>query len=285
MTPPPTADTWVARPPDRQPPQRQMSRRWFAVIAGVWLVVIAISAWWGLTHPEPTDRDQTTVAAARPVVDEAIARVARAVVADGGGVVAVSGFERVAPCEVTVFQDGERYRRALVAVVSPGSEAVLMDRVAAALPASYRAVVRHGDEPRMTADAGFWVLLTGAVIGPGEVRFLADTGDCRPAGDIDIDDAPPGVRAEAVPAVLSRLGLDDGIRATAAVSCVDGGVLGTVEVRAQPYPGDLAVALADLPGVSTVVSSPRLYAFRSGDTQVAVRAHDDATIVTATSGC
>src|SRR5690606_16210119 len=170
----PTTDTW--RPPS---PGRQMSRRWFAVLTGVWLVVIAVSAWWGLTHPEPTERDQTTVAAARPVVDEAIARVARAVMADGRGVVAVSGFERVAPCEVTVFQDGERYRRGLVAVVAPGSEAALLDRVAAELPASYRAVVRHGDEARLTAEAGFSVLLTGRVIAPGGVRAVADPGECR----------------------------------------------------------------------------------------------------------
>lgn len=280
MTPPSTTDAWVTRPPDRR-----MSRRWFAVVAGAWLLLFVAAGWWGVSHPEPTDRHQTTVAAARPVVDEAIARLARAVVADGRGVVAVSGFERVAECEVTVFHDGGRYRRILVAVVPPGSEAALMDRVAAALPASYGASVRHDDPPRLIADAGFWVLVTGTVTAPGEVRFLADTGDCRPTGDVDTADAPPGIPTDLVSAVLSRLGLDDGTRSTASVSCVDGGVLGTVEVRAQPYDGDLAQALADLPDASALVSAERLYAFRSGETQVAVRAHDDVTIITATSGC
>jgi hypothetical protein len=262
-----------------------MSRRWFAVVAGAWLAVLSVSAWWGITHPVPTERDQTTVAAARSVVDEAIARVAGAVATDGTGVVAVSAFERVAACEVSVVRDGARYRRGLVAVVPPGAEADLMDRVAVDLPASYRAVVRRGDEPRLTADAGFWVLLTASVTSPGEVRFLADTGDCRPVGDLDAADVEPMVPAEAVPEVLSRLGLGTGTRGSAAVSCVDGGTLGTVEVRADRYAGDLAVALADLPGASAVVRSQRLYAFVIGGTQVAVRAHDDATIITATTGC
>lgn len=262
-----------------------MSRRWFAIVAGAWLLVLAVSAWWGLTHPSPTERDQTTVAQARGVVDEAIARVAAAVTADGSGVVAVSGFERVGPCDVSVFRGGERYRRGLVAMVSPGAEVELLDRVATALPASYGAVVRRGDAPRLTADAGFWVLVTASVTGPGEVRFLADTGDCRPAGDLTPTDPPPPVPADDVPEVLDRLGLPTGTRTTAAVSCLDGGVLGTVEVRADSYGGDLAVALADLAESAVVVRSPRLYAYRSADAQVAVRAHDDVTIITVTSGC
>lgn len=247
-------------------------------------MVLLVSGWWGLTHPSPTDREQTTVTAARPVVDEAIARVAAAATTNGGGVVAVAGFERIGTCDVSVFREGARYRRVLVAVVPPGSEADLLVRVADALPASYRAVVSRGDSPRLTADAGFWVLLTGRVVAPGEVSFVADTGDCRPAGDPDTADPVPSVPAAAITQVLSRLGLGTGTRTTASVACVDGGSFGTVEVRADPYGGNLVDALADL-DVTVVVRSPRLYAFRSGDTQVAIRAHDNATVVTATTGC
>jgi hypothetical protein len=263
-----------------------MSRRWFAVVAGAWLAILAVSAWVGFAQPTATERDQTTVAAARPVVDEAIARVAAAVAADGSGVVAVSGFERVGPCEISVVRDGERYRRGLVAMVPPGTEAELMDQVAGALPESYRAAVRRTEAPRLTADAGFWVLLSASVTAPGEVRFLADTGDCRPLGDLDTGDTPPsGVPAITVPEVLGRLALPSGQPTTASVSCLDGGQLSTVEVRADVYSGDLVAALSDLDGAVPVVRSDRLYAFRIGGTQVAVRAHDDATIVTATAGC
>jgi len=282
VTTPHATDPW-APPPPRAP--WRTSRRWFAIVGAVWLLVVGLSAWWGLTHADPTDRDQTTVAEARPVVDEAIARVAATVTADGTGVVAVSSFERMASCEISVVRDGERYRRGLVAVVPPGSEAELLARVADALPDAYRAGVRRGGEPRLNADAGFWVQLTGSVSGPGEVRFLADTGDCRPAGDVDAADPTPSVPADAVAEVLSRLDQGTGTRTSASVSCVDGGQLGTVEVRVDPYPGDLDVALADLEPTTVVVQSPRLYAYRSGNTQVAVRAHDDVTIITATTGC
>jgi hypothetical protein len=265
---------------------RRMSRRSFAVVAGVWLAILAVSAWVGFARPTPTERDQTTVAAARPVVDEAIARVAAAVADDGTGVVAISGFERVGACQISVVRDGERYRRGLVAMVTPGTEASLMDRVAGALPESYRAVVRRTDPPRLTADAGFWVLLSASITAPGEVRFLADTGDCRPAGDLDTGDTPPAeVPADAVPQVLSRLSLPAGRPTSASVSCLDGGRLGTVELRVAAYSGDLVAALSDLDGAVPVVRSARLYAFRIGSTEVAVRAHDDATIVTATTGC
>jgi hypothetical protein len=263
---------------------RSTSRRWFLGLGVVWLVALLVSGWWGLTHPSPTDREQTTVTAARPVVDEAIARVAAAATADGRGVVAVAGFERVGTCDITVFREGARYRRVLVAVVPPGSEADLLARVADALPASYRAVVSRGDTPRLTADAGFWVLLSGRVVAPGEVRFTADTGDCRSADDVDPTDPVPSVPEAATAQVLSRLGLAAGTRTTASVTCVDGGSLGTVEVRTEPYGGNLADALADLDG-TVIVRSPRLYAYRSGDIQVAVRAQDDVTVVTVTTGC
>jgi hypothetical protein len=277
---PPAIDPRTPRPST----DRSTSQQWFLVLGVVWLVALLVSGWWGVTHPSPTDREQTTVTAARPVVDEAIARVAAAATADGRGVVAVAGFERVGPCDISVFREGARYRRMLVAVVPPGSEADLLARVAGALPASYRAVVSRGDTPRLTADAGFWVLLTGRVVAPGEVRFVADTGDCRSVDGPDPVDPAPAVPAKVTDQVLSRLGLPAGTRTTASVACVDGGSLGTVEVRTDPYGGDLVDALADL-DATVVVRSPRLYAYRTGDTQVAVRAHDDVTVITATTGC
>src|SRR5690606_8342957 len=106
-----------------------------------------------------------------------------------------------------------------------------------------------------------WVLLTGRLGEPGEVRFYADTGDCRHTGDLDLTDPVPVVPAEATTEVLSRLGLETQTRTTAAVACAEGGSLGTVEVRAEPYGGDLAVALADLPGATVLVRSARVYAY------------------------
>ena len=156
--------------------------------------------------------------------------------------------------------------------------------MAGRLPASYGAIVRTGAAPRLTADAGFWVLVTGAMTAPGEVRFYADTGDCREGGRVDTTDPAATVDEAPIQAVLERLDLTGADRRTAAVSCPDGGVVGTVEVRAGAYPGALDAALRDL-GDTTVVAAPRLYAFRTGPTRVAVRTQQDSVVITATTAC
>jgi hypothetical protein len=279
-------------PPSARPgqPRREISRPWFAAITVAWLLVVLVSLWSGLARPTPTDRDQTTVAAARPVVDEAIARVAT-VVTDRGGVVAVSAFEPTGSCDITVFRGGERYHRTLTAVVAPGTETDLLQRVAAALPREYHPVVRGGDQPRLTADAGYWVLLTASVPTAGEVRFVADTGgiprprfgECRPRGDLDESDPAPAVPSDVVPGVLARLGVTGNLLTTATVSCVEGGAIGTVEVRAGAYAGDLSRALAEPAPGMVVAGGASLFAYRTATAQVAVRAHEDATIVTVTT--
>ncbi len=269
--------------PSGRPAKR--SRRWLVVVTLVWVAVLAASAVYAWRKPAPTDREQTTVAQARPVVDEAVARLATAASVDGQAVVAVSDFEHVGSCDVSVFRRGERYRRALTAMVQPGTESGLLTRVAARLPAAYGALVRTGEAPRLTADAGFWVLVTATVTAPGEVTFFADTGDCRPAGDGLAADPLAPVPADAVPDVLDRLHLGGGDRRTAAVSCQDGGIAGTVRVRAGAYSAPLDAALANVNGATVVVATPRLYAYRLGTTQVAVRIHGQDTIVTATAPC
>lgn len=246
---------------------------------------MAGAAAWALAYPTPTERDQTTIGQARPVVDEAIARVAAAITADGAGVVAVSGFERVGECKVSVFRTGARYRRVLLAVVPPGTETDVLDRIAAALRPGYPASVRHGDSPRLAADVGAYVLLSGVPSGAGELRFQADTGDCRPAGDPPAADPAPQVPADLLPGLLARLGLAATSSTSAAVPCPGGGQVGTVEVRAGAYGGDLSNALADAGEATVLVGEPSLVAYRTPVAQVAVRAQVDATIVTATTVC
>lgn len=277
-TPPPVSA-------DRPAPRREISRRWWLVVGVAWLVVVAVAGVWGLAHPEPTDREQTTVAGAKPFVDEAIARVASAATAGNAAVVAVSGFDRVGSCDVSVVRGGERYRRSLVAVLAPGSELETLDRVAASLPAHYRPTVRRGDRPRLSADAGYFVFLTGTVTAPGEITFIADTGDCRPLGDPVAGDTMPASPDWAA-ATLARLGLRADTATEAQVSCVDGGVLGTSQVRAGAYSGDLEAELADLPGITLVVTAqPSAFAFLTDEGQVAVRVLPNETIVTVTTLC
>ena len=284
MNPPPPVESPAPAAPQRSW-RRFLASRWFPIVVGAWVVIFGVSAWIGIAHSTVTDREQTTVAAARPYVDEAVARVATAAASGGDAAVAVSGFEQVGSCRVTVFRPGQRFQRELVAVVAPGAERTLMNRVAAALPPGYHPTVRTVDPPRLTADAGFYVQVTGTVVAPGEVRFVADTGDCRAPGDVTTADQPVSSSSGPARDVLDRLQLDTASISTAAVSCVDGGAVDSVQVRADAWPGDLTQALAGLPDARVLVDTPRLYAYRSGDAQVAVRAHDDATIITATTVC
>jgi hypothetical protein len=271
--------------PARPQPRREISRRWFIIIGAAWVVVLVASAWWGLSRAQPTDREQTTVGQAVPYVNDAIARVADAVTANGTGVVAVSGFERVGSCEVTIFRTGVEYQRVLVAVVPPGTELRALDRVALALSAAaYKPAVSRGEVPRLTADARYWVLLTGTVTGPGEIRFVADTGRCRSLGTLPPEPAmslPTGDASR----LMEGLGLTTASTTEASVPCVGVGRFETVEARSGVYKGDLRQAVPVPDGSAVVVSEPRLFAYRTGDAQVAIRADPDATVVTSTTGC
>lgn len=266
-------------------PEPTRPRRWLVVITVVWLLVLGVAGFIAARKGDPTARDLTTVAAARPYVDEAVARVADAATADGQAVVAVSAFERVGECDVSVVRSGDRYRRALTAIVAPGTEAAFLARVASRLPAAYGTTVRTGVAPRLVADAGYWVTLTGAAVSPGEVRFNADTGDCRPAGDVSTVDTAGGVDRTSVLAALQRLGLTATDWTEAAVPCPAGGSLRTVTAVAPAFAGALDARLRDLPDATPVVTAPKLYAYRGAGTGVALRVRDDAVIVSATAAC
>ncbi len=260
-------------------------RRWIVVLTVAWVVVLAAGIGWAVARGEPTAREQTTVAEAQPVVDRAVGEIATAANADGLAVVAISGFQRVGDCAVTVLRSGQRYQRVVTAVVPPGTEVALLDRVAARLPAAFGATVRKGSLPRLAADAGFWVGITGSTIAPGVVRFVADTGDCRPAGDLTLAAADEGDRSAAA-AVLARLGVPASQWSTHRATCAAGGSVTTVEAIGADFalPGSLDAVLHDLGGPA-VVATPDLYAYRAGTTGLVVRIDADRIIVTATTPC
>ena len=85
--------------------------------------------------------------------------------------------------------------------------------------------------------------------------------------------------------VLDPLGLTADSVTSAQVSCVDGGLLVTSEVRAAAYAADLGQALAASQTSDVVVNEPKLFAMVTGGLEFAVRARHDVTIVTATKSC
>lgn len=227
------------------------------------------------------------MADAIPVLVRAQAELARAASADGLAVAALDGTE-TSTCEVTMARQGVRLQAPVLAFVPAGTEEALLRRVADRLPESYGASVRTGSLPRLSADAGTWVAISGTVIAPGQVRLLADTGDCRPAGDAELAHPLRVGDQSAVRAALDRLGVAAQTWSTHVVGCDSGGSVETVEaVTGEGVDtGPLDVRLRGLAGTGSVVSTPDLVAYRAADAGVALRVAGGRIVATATTiGC
>ncbi|MGE5830109.1 MAG: hypothetical protein ACM30G_17370, partial [Micromonosporaceae bacterium] len=271
------------------PAGRPRPRRGFVVATVAWVLVLVGGSVWAITYGRPTAREQTSIAQARPIVDNAVGRLAAAA-ADSGSVVAISGFDLVGSCRITVFRSGVRYQRTVTVLTAAGAEPAVLDRVASALPGAFRVHLRSGSRPRLTADAGDFVAVTGGVNRAGEVRLVADTGcrtvdgapvaaDPTPAGT----DPTDGARAP-VSAVLSALGAQGAQWHTYRVPCPTGGPLATVEaVAARPPEGRLSQAVPT--GATNVAAGPDAVAFRTEAAEVGVRTVIDRVVVTATTRC
>jgi hypothetical protein len=262
-------------------------RNWLLLIVSAWVAVLLAGIGWAVVHGRPTDREQTTVAAALPYVDAAASRIAATAEADGQAVSVVSGFDKVGDCKVSLVRPGQRFQRVVTVLVAPGTEGAAFQRIAARLPASYKVTVRTAPLPSLVGDAGLFVRIVGNKAGDGVLRIALDTGSCRSLGPLLVPTPPPGNRSAVAPA-FQRLGLAPVQTMVFAVPCTRGpGQLSTVE----SFGPDNQVAVAShlpstLDGLGTpIVSSPQLYAYRSGDATVGVRVEDNRVVVSATSGC
>jgi hypothetical protein len=256
-------------------------------IVVAWLVALVGLGAWGVLHSSVTDREQTTVAQAEPTVDRAVADIVAASTVDGKAVVSLSSFQSEGPCKVTTFRAGGRYQRVVTAVVAPGDEEALIRRVAQHLPAAYNAMLSNRKPVTMTADAGFFVGLSGSVAGAGQVQFVVDTGSCRSIGDIPAEatTASPD-QAAAVRGLLAQLGGSPLSVHRYAVPCPDGGQLSTVEAFADTTPkAPPESTLAAIPDAKPVVTMDTLYAYTVSRTQFAVRTVKGGVDVTATVLC
>jgi hypothetical protein len=261
-----------------EPPRRM--QRWVFVTTIVWVLVLIAAFAWAVRRGEPTAREQTTIGDATPVMTQARAELARAAASDGLAVVALTGVER-SECDVSVARPGVRLQAPVLAFVPPGTEEALIQRVADRLPDSYEVNVRTGSAPRLSGDAGLWVAVGGAVIAPGQVRFVADTGNCRYEGEPGPPRSGPGGNHAPAQAALDQLGLSAQSWTTYIDGCA-GGSVKTVEAVA-PANGPLDVALAGFAGAERVVATPELVAYRAGPTGVAARLVNGQVVVTSTS--
>jgi hypothetical protein len=262
-------------------------RNWLLLIVSVWVAVLLAGIGWAVVHGRATDREQTTVAEALPYVDAAASRIAASAEADGKAVSVVSGFDKVGDCKVSLVRPGQRFQRVVTVLVAPGTEGAALQRIAARLPASYKVTVRTAPLPSLVGDAGLFVRIVGNKAADGVLRIAVDTGSCRSLGPLLVPTPPAGSRSAVGPA-FERLGLAPAQTLVFAVPCVQGpGQLSTVE----SFGPDNQVAVASqlpstLDGLGTpIVSSPQLYAYRSGEATVGVRVENNRVVVSATSGC
>lgn len=246
------------------------------------MLLVALT-WWSVRTDPPTVKEQRTISQAVPVVDRAVGRLVAAIGPDGVWVMTPETVEK--GCRVTPVSDGAELIRGVDVLVAEGAERPLLDRVADALPGSWRAGVRDSvDGPRLRADAGEFVLVEGEVPEPGRVRLTVATG-CRPA-DVEFGELLPlhaaGPALEEASRALGRPATD----ATEVVvaRCPDGGKAWTRWVDAGSEPVSLA-ALAPLAAGAALVDTPDTYAYRRGPDIVLADATGEELRLAASTGC
>ncbi|MER7458905.1 hypothetical protein [Micromonospora sp. NPDC126480] len=267
--------------PER-PRRRSRALRWLLVGTAVWAVLLTALTWWSVRTDEPTVREQRSIGQAAPVVDRAIGRIVAAL---DGTAWAMTPARAEKGCRVTPLSDGTELTRGVDVLVAEGGERAVLDRVADALPDSWRAGVRDtSDGPLLRADAGEFVLVEGEVADPGRVRFTVVTG-CRP-GDVEFADLlighPPGPALEAALRALGRPVPDHADRI--AVTCPGGAKAWTQRAEAGPGPETLD-ALAPPAAGAVLVDTPEVYAYRSGADVVVADATGDQLQLAVSTGC
>jgi hypothetical protein len=253
---------------------------WLKVLSVVWLLALLVGAIYYSKHGTATVREQTTVSAARPVVDRAVADVVTA--AGSGPIVTISDFAKTENCSITPVRSGVAYARSVTLYTKPGTEATVLKTIAARLPERYHASV--GTKPAsLYADAGEFVGVIGTVKSPGQIQVRAVTG-CRSIGDPLPTAASAASPAPEIATVLSTLGVQAGSVTRTAVSCPDGGVIATdtATVPTTQVPGPLKDAKLS---AAPLTATDDLYVYRSSATDVVVRQSASGLSVAATTRC
>jgi len=264
-------------------------RPWIALVLA-WAVAVFGVGYLSYRQGEHTDREQSPIGQALPMLDAVLGDVAAALPAGAGVVPVLSDYLPVEQdCGITVVRDGIRYQRVLELYVSPTGVTALLEGIAAGLPARYRARMdTRFDAPELALDTGKFVGVRATTPAPGRVQIAADTG-CRAAeGPVRFVErvADPSARAP-VQAVLDAVGLPASAWRSYRITCSGGGELRTVEARtggmsATAVGGALPPSARRFPGEP---GAPETYTFRSGGVAVAVRVGAEYSTVTATTTC
>jgi hypothetical protein len=284
-----TPESGPAEPVAWQPPPplpAPKPRRWLVVATTLWAALLAGAALFAIWHGRAvTDREQTSIGTGKQSADRAVGEVIAAG-DDGAAVAEISDFTNLGECKLSLVRTGVRYERAVTYYTAAGAERTLLTRIADGLPPSYHARVFDGALPRISADGGGFVALSGGVVGPGQLRLIADTGCRQAGGDLADPRAPMADRAPAQ-AALTALGVDSAQWHDLELPCPDGGHVWELRATAaQPMSAQaLPTALATVAAGGGVAVVPEVFAFRRGPVGVLVTTRDGMITVSTTSGC
>jgi hypothetical protein len=271
------------------PPPGGKRRRWLVGLVFGWIAVVGVLGTWSVWHSPATVPEQRDIAQAVPELQRA-AGVAYAA-ADGDGRVVVLGeLELIGDCRITPVRHGYVAARDLTVYVREGDARAILDAIAGALPADYRAEVsesRGGTRLGMHADAGNFIGIDTALDATAKAITLRLTSGCRPGPVSAVDKRDPA--AAAAPAELATVLTGLGAKAPApqvrAVACPDGGVAAgyTVEV---PPPAELANRMRTVSaGAAVVRSDDAAWAYRRNGVSVVVVPDGEQVRVSVSTGC
>jgi len=272
------------------PQPAKKRRRWLVGLVVGWMVVVVVVGSWSVWHSPATVPEQRDIAQAVPELQQA-AGVAYAA-ADGDGRVVVLGeLELIGDCRITPVRHGYVAARDLTVYVREGDARAILDAIAGALPAAYRAEVsegRGGTRLGMHADAGNFIGIDTALDATAKAITLRLTSGCRPGPASAVDRRDPA--AAAAPAELTTVLAALGVKEPAAprvraVACPDGGVAASYAVEVPP-PADLATRMRAVSAGATVVrSDDAAWAYRKNGVSVVVVPDGEQVRVSAGTGC
>jgi hypothetical protein len=238
------------------------------------LTTAALLWWrWDTAH-------QTKLSNELPAMDQAITTTVTA--AGNQTPVAISGIVEGSPCTLGPLRHGGHFTRSVDLYTDPGGETTLIDRIAAALPATYqprRGTPIGNNAAPLTATPAPGVQLSVNQISPGWVVARART-DCS-SGTPSNDTTTLTPAAGPVTNLLTALHTQAAQTRQNPLGC-PGGITTLAAVSEPANAADLARRLANqIPATShQITTQSNRVAYRQDDTSVIVAASDDNTAIT-----
>jgi hypothetical protein len=279
------------QPPGPPEPDRPRRRPWLIAIVVCWILAVVALGLWSVRRDPPTVPEQRDLATALPILERATGALLAAATGDGRAVV-LGPLQLSRDCRLTPVWAGVEAIRDITLYVPAGRALPVLEQVAAALPAGYRAEAGASSGGRrvgLQADAGGFVAIDAAADAQAQVLTLRAYTGCRPAGDAATTE-PAEQQATTAPAALraalEALSAPSTPARVREVTCPGGGVARAYTVDGVPAPRDLGRSLMPaVRGATVVRAESAAWAYRTGGDSVVITRVDAALRVTVTTAC